>query len=495
VDLEQYRQEVEVFLGELDKESYLHFAGHKEEANFSGVYEKHKELFTRSAIEEIQELEEKASSREEKRRLSYLLLFSMEHLLGQEVKEIQDQIAMEEARAKIDVRGQEIGYRYSHVVQMNEPDPEKRALIESRRVEATEQKLNPHYVKLWEQVHSATRDLGYQSYARMFSSLKRVDFQQLAQQLEPILDRTDDLYRENMDHVLRQEIGIPVQEVRRSDIPYLMRGKEFDAYFRPERMMEVFYHTLQGLGVDLDEQKNIIVDAEPREKKSPRAFCAPVKVPQEIYLVIMPSGGQDDYEAFFHEGGHAQHFANVSSRQAIEYRYLGDNSVTEAYAFLFDHLPKNGYWLERMLGIEKWERFLRFSHTLNLLSLRRYVGKLQYELKLHDGTPLEGKDELYTEILSRSVLVEYPKEMFLKDVDECFYCANYLRAWILEAQLEEYLKGEYGEAWFGDKKAGDFLRELWFYGQKYRADELAEELGYRGLDIDPLMRQVEDALS
>ena len=37
-----------------------------------------------------------------------------------------------------------------------------------------------------------------------------------------------------------------------------------------------------------------IFDVE-RENKSPRHFVVP-HVPSEIYLVVMPSGGQDDYE-------------------------------------------------------------------------------------------------------------------------------------------------------------------------------------------------------
>ena len=42
-----------------------------------------------------------------------------------------------------------------------------------------------------------------------------------------------------------------------------------------------------------------------------------------------------------HELGHALHFANMSRALPFEFRWLGDNSVTEGYAMLFDHRLKD----------------------------------------------------------------------------------------------------------------------------------------------------------
>ena len=64
-------------------------------------------------------------------------------------------------------------------------------------------------------------------------------------------------------------------------------------------------------------------------------------MPDEVYLVIAPTGGRDDYGALFHEGGHAEHYANTDPGLAFEFRHLGDNSVTESFAFLFEHLVED----------------------------------------------------------------------------------------------------------------------------------------------------------
>ena len=53
-------------------------------------------------------------------------------------------------------------------------------------------------------------------------------------------------------------------------------------------------------------------------------------IPDEVYLVLRPHGGQNDWQTLLHELGHALHFANMRRRRLpFEYRWLGDNSITE----------------------------------------------------------------------------------------------------------------------------------------------------------------------
>ena len=209
----------------------------------------------------------------------------------------------------------------------------------------------------------------------------------------------------------------------------------------------------------------------------------------EIYLVVMPSGGQDDCEVMFHEGGHALHFGTTDARLDFEYRFLGDNTVTEGYAFCLEQLMQNRQWLVDFLRMSpaEAEEFVYFSKLIKLWFCRRYAGKLKYELILHDGKPISGKDSKYREILSSVNLMEYPEENYLKDVDEGFYCTNYIRAWVFESQIKDYMHRKFGYDWYRKKKAGFFLRELWSYGQKYSAPEVLSQLGLNKLDINYLI--------
>jgi hypothetical protein len=123
--------------------------------------------------------------------------------------------------------------------------------------------------------------------------------------------------------------------------------------------------------------------------------------------------------------------------------------------------------------------------------LRRYSGKLIYEIKFHDGSPIKGKDKIFKEKLSSTTLVTYASENYLSDLDEGFYSSSYLRAWLFEAQLRQYFEEKYGPRWYANKKVGNLLREMWYYGQKYNVDEILDQLGLGELSIEPIINQFE----
>src|SRR4030042_4408022 len=92
LDLDKYRNDVEGFLGEMDREYYLHYSGQKDELNFSALYRKYGHLFSMEINSDIKMLYETERGKEEKRRLAQLLIFSTEYLIGEKVKENKDQL-------------------------------------------------------------------------------------------------------------------------------------------------------------------------------------------------------------------------------------------------------------------------------------------------------------------------------------------------------------------------------------------------------------------
>jgi hypothetical protein len=144
----------------------------------------------------------------------------------------------------------------------------------------------------------------------------------------------------------------------------------------------------------------VTLGIERRPRKSPRAFCAPVRVPGEIYLVLAPVGGRDDYGVLFHESGHTEHYAHVDPSLPFEFRYLGDNGITEAYAFLLQHLVENPHWLQRRLRIEDPSEIVSHARAKRLIYLRRYAAKLVYESELHGAQrPLHELRHRYAQLL------------------------------------------------------------------------------------------------
>ena len=465
MDLGAYRSEAEEFLTAMTREYHQHFAGHKAEFEIETLYEKHRALFERETVERLRE----EGNRE-------LLEFAVQGFLGQATKAEEAELARLEASLELDLGDESIPFRQSSVVQANETDSDRRAAIEAARNELTERELNPLHLEAHERGARLVRELGWPDMTTMCEELSGTDLHALGRETEAFLEATEPLYEPAMEPVLQETLGFGFDRLRRSDLAAFFRAPELDAAFPAEQLVPSLERTLAPLGFDLHGQANVTVDADQRPTKSPRAFCAPVRVPDEVILVIAPVGGRDDFEALFHEAGHTEHFAHADPELPFERRYLGDNSFTEAFAFLFQNLCHEPAWLRDVLGVEDPGPIVRQTRAVDLFFHRRYAAKIGYELLLHgDGAPdLPGE---YARRLSGAAHVDWPRATWLTDVDAFFYVARYLRAWALERRMAATLKERFGERWWAEREAGGLLREIWSKGQRAQGEELLAELG------------------
>ena len=249
------------------------------------------------------------------------------------------------------------------------------------------------------------------------------------------------------------------------------------------------------MGIDLDAQPNVHLDTEVRELKSPRAFCSPVRVPDEIYLVVLPTGGQDDYGMLLHEAGHTEHFAHVRPDLPFEYRHLGDNAVTEGFAFIFDHLLLNRRWLETSSTTRTATTTCASPTSTTSTSCGAtppsWPTRPSCTRRPARSRPCRPSTAAGSARPPRSTV---PAENYLADVDDGFYCASYLRAWMLEGALRLLLQENYGMDWYASRDAGDWLKALWADGQHLTAERLLLRHGGGRLNTDPLRHLFEQVL-
>jgi hypothetical protein len=495
MDLAAYRTQAETFTAELGEEYHAHFAGLRAEFDVEPIYAHHAELFTAETIARLREQADTAADAGEDaaRRARMLLDFAVDGHLGLISTDLEAELAQREAGLvlSIDGDGEAILFRETTIVQANEPDRERRLAIEAARLEATETHLNPLYREMLERTHATARELGWESYRALCEQLKGFDLDRLVRATEAFTAATEDAYAPLVGPVVERTLaGTTLDDLQRADLPRLFRCAEADAAFDGAQLLPSFEATLDGLGIDPATQRNVHLDVESRPAKSPRAFCVAVRVPQDVRLVVPPIGGRDDFVALLHEGGHVEHYAHVDSALAFEYRHLGDNAITEAFAFLFDHLVEDPAWLRAHLGVHDPDDTLAaHARATRLIYLRRYAAKLSYELDVHRPDPPDDATlrERYATLLGHAARVRWPRETYLADLDPGFYVAAYLRAWALETHLRAYLRERFGERWFAQREAGDALRTLWRDGQRLSAEELLGELTGAELDFGALL--------
>ena len=93
MDLEKYRIKAQNYVSALDKEYYLHFAGHKDDLNTAVIQEEYADLFSASNFQQLKKLKKESSLPVEISRLSNLLQLCGEGLLENQVRDLSDEIA------------------------------------------------------------------------------------------------------------------------------------------------------------------------------------------------------------------------------------------------------------------------------------------------------------------------------------------------------------------------------------------------------------------
>jgi hypothetical protein len=473
MDMSQIERDYEEFSKEVLHEYYQNWAGLKEELNISQIFMKYSELFTPSNIAIIKRTRE-ASSGDEHRRFSRLFGSLVDMYLGQQVSGLTDKATTLETQTTITVYGKPVPYRSTLPMVMNEDERVRRGKIHTLAEEAVKT-FNPILEERLAKLHEAAKAQGYPNYAGLYSEVKSIDYEKLLNDLKARLKATDSLYTEQLKLALGS-IGVELKDASRHDILHLYRGKRFDAFFPKGNVVTALRKTLDGMNLQLEKNPNITLDLEERPKKDPRAACFPLDVPRKIILGAMPIGGRYDYETVLHEAGHALHHANTPAEMPFVFRLSDEKSLTETYSSLFENLTLNEKWLQGVVGIGDTKELLDFTYFSKLYITRLYVAKLEYELRLHrEG--IQGKQQLYQDLHEQAVKVRFNPVNFLINVDDGFYCAEYLRSWIAEAQLRKYLVDEFGDEWFANSSSGSLLMELWKEGSRITVEEMAEKLG------------------
>ena len=467
--LDAYRERADRFIAELELEDFEHFAGLKPELELEAIYKRYEDL---TSLEQARTIGARVDG---DGRMRELWRFACEGYLGSLTRSEDEHVARLEAGLEANLGGERIPFRMLGPEIANSEDRGRREQLDRARTELVERELNPVFLELRRRLRGAVHELGSESAVDLY---RRFGFplDDLAEQCRAFLTETEQVYERALERLLDVRLGLRLDQVARWDTPRLLRASHWDASFPAERMLSALKTTLAGLGIDLRGQKNVEIDVEPRPSKSPRAFCAPIEIPGRIALVTKPIGGPDDWRALFHEAGHTEHFAHTSAELPFEHRRLGDNAVTEGWAFLFEGLVSTPEWLEPLLDRESAKEFCREGAAQTLYFVRRYCAKLLYELELHEAADPSEMAARYQELLRSATLIEPSGADYLRDVDEGFYCTSYLRAWAFEARVHTYLREHFGPRWFESPDAGKLLRSLWAEGQRPTADDLLWEL-------------------
>ncbi len=475
----------EVMHEELGREYYETGAGLKSTPEFQAIYERHAAAAGDSALETA-----RASGS------AALFEWVVDIRIGRAVAPLEERQLVWEQATMLQVDNRSIRFLRAPIELANSADRTFRTALDGERSRVGAEGLNGLRQERFQLEHQMVESLGLGGYVAALSALTGIDLVGLGEDARTFLDSTADMYAQTLADLAKRRLGVSTDELVRADAAWLFRADGFDAVFSSDRLLATAAGQMAEMGLDHTVSGRVRFDTGEREGKQPRAFCVPVRVPDEVYLVLRPRGGHSDYRTFWHELGHAMHFANVDPELDFTARWLGDNSVTEGFAMLWDHLTLDRGWIQRYTDLSHdAARELVFELAVAELFLaRRYAAKLLYELELHESD-FQSVASLYAELLSDATLFRYTEDDFLLDVDPGFYAARYLRAWQLEALMSRTLVERYDIDWYRNARAGEAVRDLMSRGQADPAERIAESVLGTPLSFERVVGRVTESLA
>jgi hypothetical protein len=482
-----YERNLGAFISQREEELYQHGAGLHDELGLAPIYERHAALFDRSAIDALRRLLDGGGAEEGHNRA--LLAVATDGFIERSVSALTDALGTAEATTVVVWRGESIPYRgLRNRISEIGGRAERNGLYASY-LEAVEA-LNPLRRERFERIGELAHELGYVDYVDLIRTTRGFDPDALATGIRAFLADSETPYFAALRRYLAR-IEIEQGDASVADLWYLTRGSGWDNWFDGRRVLAVLESTLLGLGIELRGQPGATLDVEVRPNKSPRAFVAVINAPRDVRLVMQPRGGWEDYGAVLHEAGHLEHFLHVDPALPVSLRELGDFSVTEGYAMTLQRLLAEPEWLVEQLGMpmEHAIAFADFFSLYHLVVLRSLAASHLHELRMHRGGDDAVHRATYGGLAGLLTGVRVPEELYLA-VDDGMYAASYLRCFMLDAALTDYLIARHGATWWRSAAAGETLKRAWHRGQAWTAEQVVAHLGYDSLDWRPVVRQI-----
>jgi hypothetical protein len=488
-----FEERLNRYLYERAEEARAVRVGEKETSEQAEIVARYADLFSREQHESLRD-EEDAAAGDERERLYRLREACLGGIVVAELAVRFDRFENEFLAARVDFRGESLPLRSAQAMLAILDEYGDRNELGDLAADASA-RFNDDRQELMAAAETLDAELSDDPDPIGRSARRKaIDIHALSDALGRAAREQDESYgplRERwLDRILGEEHEA---EPASYHVAYLRRLSPLADTYTKERAVPICLESLSRLGFDLAADEHIRLDLDDRPQKNPRACVIASDPPEVVHLITRAQGGLHDYQGLLHEAGHALHYAGVDPALPYTFRRLSrDHALTEIYSFLLESVSREPGWHAEHFDLSAGESEENAEATrfLDVLLFRRYAAKLDYELELWaDFEHAPDYAPKYAERLRAATGFRYRPDGYLADMDDGFYSADYLRAWIRAAQLRAYLRETIGSDWWQRSETGDFLRGLFAEGTRPSSDDIAARIGFEPLDTRPLVQE------
>ena len=398
--------------------------------------------------------------------------------MAQQLADVSDAIATLEQSLTFQVAGTDRPYRNLESILASEKSALRRKQIYDAATPAVE-KISALVERRGVRAAELLTRLNLEP-AAWTTELREATPEQLAALADAVLSQTQDTWTATLTRLAQRELQLPLERIGRQDLPRLVRLPATEGFKRTEVVSRI-RDTLGVFKLDPAALKTVTLDAGDSPKKNPRGLVLGVVVPTDVRISLKPVGGARDQRSALHEFGHAMHDAFTEERR-FELAKLGNRTNAEAFAALLESLSVDPAWLGQAgLSPEASRTWIQAVAVQQLFLARRAAGKVLFNVAA--ARPGADVRATYRKTMDRVYGLPGTAQDEARDTldqEATLGAADYLRGWLLGAQLRAALVRKLGAAWWTDPAAGEFLRPLLAPGNRMDADGLARALGDPG---------------
>ncbi|HZW88333.1 MAG TPA: chromosome segregation protein SMC [Myxococcaceae bacterium] len=448
---------------------------------------------TPESVARVARLRALTSDRRERRALDHLHAYLAGEWMAQQLADVSDAIATLEQSLTFQVAGTDRPYRNLESILAAEKSALRRKQIYEAATPAVE-KVSALAERRGARAAELLPTLNLEPTA-WTTELREATPEQLGALADTVLTRTQEAWTAALTRLAQRELQLPLDRIGRQDLPRLVRLPPTEGFKRAEVVSRI-RSTLGPLQLDPAALKTVTLDAGDAPKKNSRGLVLGVVVPTDVRISLKPTGGARDQRSALHEFGHATHDAFTEERR-FELAKLGNRTNSEAFAALLESLTTEPAWLEQAgLSPDASRAWIQGVSVQELFLVRRAAGKVLFNVAA--SKPGADLHATYRSTMDRAYGLPgttQDEARLTLDQEATLGAADYLRGWLLAAQLRSALVKKYGARWWENPDAGAFLKPFLAPGNALDADGLARALGDTGISPDAFVAAVVPRLS
>lgn len=291
---------------------------------------------------------------------------------------------------------------------------------------------------------------------------EQIDASTLKKVVRESAERAKPLFSREAEALAPVVLGKPMEYY---DDMYVFRHviyKPIDPKFAGVDFVDLLRRVARNLGFNPDV---VHIDGEPREGKYSSPVCFGVRIPGDVRVLYQRTSPFGDYTSFWHEMGHALHFASVEAERSFAERRLIPNGVAEIFSTLFEELSQHPAFLAEDVGLDEATiaELRRRSRFMDLYFLTFYGANSMFKIRFwEENLSMDEADEAYEELTEQFMGLRVPGRYWqthhiisMSDM----YAPSYLLAHIRKSELWRVLEKKFGKTWWRDAEAGEWLRE------------------------------------